>query len=587
MTAVVPTLTETRLGQFEALAEGLAPEALLWLSGYAAGLALRKPAFDAPNQAPHAANLAAPSLAIVYGSQTGNSRRIAENLAARLEARGVLVRLYRADVYPAAQLKHERFLQAVISTQGDGDPPDDSREWLEFLEGPRAPKLPALKFSVFGLGDSSYPRFCATARALDARLEQLGATRWHGLTEADVDVDAVATPWLEEMLTLAGRDLEPSVARGNVTPLRPAPAPPRSSRANPFAARVLATQRITGRDSDRDTRHIELSLEGSGLDYEPGDSLGVWASNPPALVEQVLQSLRLDGDKTVHVGSESRPLRAWLAQHRELTRLDRNFVARHAELSRDRNLADLLDPSNAEALRALLATRQPIDLIEGAKAAWTAAALVAALRPLAPRLYSIASSRKLVGDEAHLVVGHVAYVIAGAQRWGAASHFLATRAEAAPANVYVERNERFRLPNEGERDIIMVGAGTGVAPFRGFVQERVATGASGRNWLVFGNPRFSSDFLYQLEWQRALKQRQLHRLDLAFSRDGEGKAYVQHRLREHAGELRSWLDGGAHLYVCGKEATLGRDVHSTLDELIGADALQQLHREGRYSRDVY
>ncbi len=579
--AAIPTLTEARLGQFASLADGLAPDALLWLSGYAAGLAARTPAPG--NSTPAKASA---TLTIVYGSQTGNSRRVAEQLVERLESAGLPVRLLRADAYPVAELKQERFLQIVISTQGDGEAPDDARAFVEYLAGPRPPKLPNLKFGVFGLGDSSYPKFCETARLLDARLEQLGASRWHERVEADVDVDSAATPWLEALLALARRELAEHAAKDNVTPLRAIPVSIPVTRSRPFPSRVLANQRITGRDSDRDTRHIELLLEGSGLDYEPGDSLGVWATNPPELVEEVLRTLRLDGDEAVEHASETRSLRTWLSQHRELTRLDRPFLARQAALSADGKLARLLDPANAGELRLLLATHQPIDVLQSTPAHWTASTLVAALRPLTPRLYSIASSRKAVGEEAHLVVGHVEYATNGARRWGAASHFLATREEGAAASIFVERNERFRLPADAGRDIIMVGAGTGIAPFRAFVQERAAVGASGRNWLLFGNPRFTSDFLYQLEWQRALKQGQLRRLDLAFSRDGTGRTYVQQRLRENAAELRAWLEGGACLYVCGKEATLGRDVHAALGEILG-ERREQLQRDGRYLRDVY
>jgi len=585
--ALVPTLSEAKLGAFVGLADGLSSEALLWLSGYAAGLAARSTP-TAANAAPstQATPQAAPTLTIVYGSQTGNSRRIAEGLAARLEAAGVATRLFRADIYPTPELKREKFLQVVISTQGDGDPPDDARSWFEFVTGSKAPRLPSLKFGVLGLGDSSYPKFCETARLLDARLEQLGASRWHALAQADVDIDAVADPWLEALVPIARSELAVPAAKDKVTALRAPSALPAISRARPFNARVLANQRITGRDSDRDTRHVELSLENSGLEYEPGDALGVWPTNPSALVDEVLRSLRLDGDEPVEHSNESHPLRAWLEQRRELTRLDRPFLARHAALSGDETLARLLEPANGSELREWLGTRQPIDVIQGSPAHWTASTLVAALRPLAPRLYSIASSRKAVGEEAHLVVGHVEYENAGARRWGAASHYLATRIEEATASIFIEANERFRLPADGSRDIIMIGAGTGIAPFRGFVQERSETGARGRNWLVFGNPRFSSDFLYQLEWQRALRQGQLQRLDLAFSRDGAQRTYVQQRLREQASQLRAWIDKGAYLYVCGKEATLGRDVHATLLGILG-DQRDELQREGRYLRDVY
>jgi sulfite reductase (NADPH) flavoprotein alpha-component len=372
-----------------------------------------------------------------------------------------------------------------------------------------------------------------------------------------------------------------------------------------FASSSAANQRITGRGSDRDVRHVEFSLEGSGLHYEPGDALGVWPVNPPRLVDAVIDTLQLDGDAAVAIGNESRPLRDWLSTRRELTRLSRPFLVKHAELADDRSLAAMLD--DKAALTGLLADRQLIDLLRTHRADWSADALVNALRPLTPRLYSIASSQAEVGDEAHLTVAHVEYEVDGEARWGTASNFLARAAEGERLPVFIEPNERFRLPADGTRDIVMIGPGTGVAPFRGFVQHRAATGAAGRNWLVFGNPHNRTDFLYQVEWQDALRRGTLHRLDLAFSRDGvravgsDGvappKTYVQHRLREHGRELFAWLEGGAHLYVCGDATRMARDVHAALLEIVAehggrdaeaaADYLNDLQSQGRYARDVY
>lgn len=575
------------------LTDGLDGAALWWLSGYAAGLARARAGTASPS-APAAETSAAARLTVVYGSQTGNARRVAEALVARAREAGLPVRLARADGYPLRELKDERWLVVVISTQGDGDPPDDARAWVEHLASARAPRLPALRFAVFGLGDSSYPRFCAVARAIDARLEALGATRWLPRAEADVDVDRTATPWLQQALDAAREALRTAAPLATVTPLRPPPAPA-ATRERPFAAAVLVNQRITGRDSDRDVRHLELALEGSGLRYEPGDALGVWPRNPPGLVDALLAALRLDGDTPVTHDGDTLPLREWLLARRELTRLTRPFLQAHAERARDpapvRTLAD--DPS---AFAAALADWQTLDLALAHPADWDAHALVAALRPLAPRLYSIASSMKAVGEEAHLAVAHVRYRRGDDERFGAASHFLAAAQEGATVPAFVESNERFRLPADATRDVVMIGAGTGVAPFRGFVQERAADGAAGRNWLLFGNPHFRSDFLYQLEWQQALREGTLHRLDLAFSRDGAQKRYVQHRLRECGRELFAWLDGGAHLYVCGA-TRMARDVDAALQALIaehaGLDAdgardyLLRLQAEGRYARDVY
>ncbi|HKU80078.1 MAG TPA: assimilatory sulfite reductase (NADPH) flavoprotein subunit, partial [Rhodanobacteraceae bacterium] len=346
----------------------------------------------------------------------------------------------------------------------------------------------------------------------------------------------------------------------------------------------------------KDVRHVEIDLSDSGLDYEPGDALGVVPRNPEPLVAAVLDALHLDGDAAITHADATHPLREWLGSKRELTRPSRPFVAALAERSGDAGLQSLLQPENAEALRAVLTDRQPIDLLQDHPAAWSGDALVAALRPLTPRLYSIASSRAAVDDEVHLTVAHVEYDTRAGTRWGAASHWLATRREGETIEVYLESNERFRLPVDADRDIIMVGPGTGVAPFRAFVQQRAAAGAHGRNWLLFGNPHFRSDFLYQTEWQAALKDGTLHRMDVAFSRDQADKIYVQHRLHEQGRDVFDWLENGAHLYVCGA-TSMARDVENTLREIVmehgGRDGeaaeayIATLRDAHRYARDVY
>ena len=594
----------TLLGQ---LTEQLDASRLWWLSGYAAGLA--------QGRAPVAASFAAIAstgieqvadttrLTVVYGSQTGNAKRVAEALSQRLAAEGLPVRLLRADAYAVRELKDERYLAIVISTQGDGDPPDDARGFVEHIFGKRAPKLPQLKFAIFGLGDSSYPQFCAIGRRLDERLAELGGERWLDRVDADLDIDTVATPWLQTMHKQSAEALKPRPALASVTTLRPlAHAVDAWTRERPFAAELLANQRITGRSthkysSDKDIRHIEISLDGAGLDYEPGDAIGVWPQNPPALVDAVLNVLALDGDTAVTQGDDTRSLRDWLGHKRELTRLSRPFIATHAAHARSEDLNRLLAPDQRDAFTRLLADSQLLDLLRAHPAEWSPEALVETLRPLQPRLYSIASSRKVVGDEAHLTVAHIEYARNGESRWGAASHFLASAEEGATLPVYIERNERFRLPADASRDIVMIGPGTGVAPFRGFVQEREAVGASGRQWLLFGNPHARSDFLYQLEWQDALKRGALNRLSLAFSRDQAHKVYVQDKLRAQGRDLYDWLQNGAYLYVCGDATRMAKDVHAALIDIIAehgaqshedaGDYLNALAAQGRYARDVY
>ena len=601
----LPTpLSPERSALLAQLAAGADASGLLWASGYLAGLAR---SLDAPVIAPAPATAVAPAT-IIYGSQTGNARRAAEALHAKLDAAGLPARLLRADAYSTRELANERLLYLVISTQGEGDPPDDAIGLSEFLLGRRAPKLPQLQFAVLGLGDTSYADFCGIARKLDARLVELGATRVQTLGEADLDIDIVAAPWREQALAHARELLKPAPAThlATVTPLRPH-ALPAWSQDKPFVAEVLANQRITGREFrnvgfrkygavDKDVRHLELSLQGSGLAYEPGDALGIRHRNPDALVDAVLAATKLDGDALVARDGESLALAEWLRDKRELSRIGRPLLASVAERGAHAELARLLEAQDKSGLAAVFDTHQLIDVLRRWPAGWDADALVAALRPQAQRLYSIASSRKRVGEEAHLTVDALRYQAHGFEHVGAASGFLASLEEGGSLPVYIEPNERFRVPADASRDIIMIGPGTGVAPFRGFVQERAETGAAGRNWLLFGAQHFNTGFLYQAEWQDALAKGELHRLDLAFSRDQADRIYVQQRLREAGRDVYDWLQGGAHLYVCGAIA-MGKDVHAALLDIVAAhnggdteaasDYLSSLQREGRYARDVY
>jgi sulfite reductase (NADPH) flavoprotein alpha-component len=583
--------------------EGLDPVALNWVSGFAAGVAYARSqgvavAESSVEPAPAPRTESAARLAVVYGSQTGNGRRIAERLGQAAEAAGLAVRVYAARDYPLKDLAKERLLTVVVSTHGDGDPPDDARGFIEYLAGKRAPQLPQLRYSVLALGDSSYPKFCETGRQVDERLAALGAHRLFDRVDCDVDYERRVAPWLEQVVGSARDALGAAVQPSNVTRLRSVPAAPRYSREQPFTASVLANDRITGRGSTREVRHLEISLAGSGLEYRPGDALGVWHENPPRVVAGVLAALGATGDEPVDVDGRSRSLRDWLTHEREATRLTRPFLQQHALLAGSPELAEVLAAGREDQLRALLTELQVVDVLRRYPAPWEPGAFVAALRPLVPRLYSIASSAAAVGEEAHLTVAVVDYECDGDRRLGAASAHLASLTDdAATVRVFVEPNERFRLPDDPSRDVIMIGPGTGVAPYRGFLQEREAQGATGRNWLVFGTRHFASEFLYQVEWQDAARKGLLHRVDLAFSRDAAPRAYVQDRLREAGAELFAWLEGGAHLYVCGDAQRMAPDVHAALVEIVAthgglerdaAEAyLRRLADDRRYLRDVY
>jgi len=591
--------------------EGLEPSTLQWLSGFAAGVAHERtagrgvavalPAGAANAPAPAARAEPTARVTIVYGSQTGNSKRIAEKLGRAAEAAGLAARVYAASNYPVKDLAKERMLVTVISTQGDGDPPDDARGLMEFLLSRRAPKLEQLSYSVLALGDSSYPKFCETGKQVDERLAALGAKRLLDRVDCDVDYDTLAAGWLERVVTSARDTLGAAAATNSatVTRLRAAPVEPEFSRDQPFAAEVIANQAITARGATKEVRHIEVNLAGSGLTYEPGDALGVWHENPPVVVNDVLQALRLDGEQPVELDGATKPLREWLATKRELTRLTRPFLAQQAERSQDAGLAAVLQPGHEAELRHTLKDLQVVDVLQRHPGEWDAKSFVQALRPLAPRLYSIASSQEAVGEEAHLTVALVDYTLDRKHRVGAASAYLASlQGDEAKARVFIEHNERFRLPADTSRDVIMIGPGTGVAPFRGFVQHREAQGATGRNWLFFGARHFQSEFLYQTEWQDAVKKGVLNRLDLAFSRDRSiAREYVQDRLRRVGKDLYAWLEGGAYVYVCGDADKMAPDVNAALIDIVAEhggksrdDAesyVRRLADDRRYLRDVY
>ncbi len=580
------------------LSDGLDARSLLWISGYAAGLAAARPAAELDGAAAAVDASASPALSILYGSQTGNAKRAAEKLHDQALQAGIAARLLRLDQYAAKDLQNERAVWLVLSTQGDGDPSDDARRFVEVLASKRAPQLPSLRYAVLGLGDSSYPKFCEVARQVDERLAELGAKRWLARGEADVDIVSVSEPWAEQALQIARAELAAAPGAGTVTTLRSRSAAGSWHRDQPFAAEVIANQRITGRTSSKDIRHIELSLADSGLTYEPGDALGVWPENSDAAISAVIAATGLDAGTTVQVGERSRPLSEWLRHEREIGKLSRPFLLRLAERSGHPDLQHLLAPEQRSALSQYLSSHRVLDVLAAHPTEWDAAALIGALGPLAPRLYSIASSRKHVDDEVHLTVANIGWHDHGHDHRGVASDWLATRtADQDKVRVYVEPNTRFRLPADPASDLIMIGPGTGVAPFRAFVQERAAIGASGRNWLFFGNPHFSSDFLYQVEWQEALRRGQLHALDLAFSRDQANKIYVQHRLREKGRELYAWLQQGARLYVCGDASQMAGDVHQALLDVIAAERgrgreeaesyLSELDAGQRYLRDVY
>jgi sulfite reductase (NADPH) flavoprotein alpha-component len=619
-------IPEERRDQLQQLATELNREQLLWLSGYFAGAAAAAPSsipgfqsnllggaqaraqVQAPAAsaqvapiAPAAAAVVAPSLTIISASHTGNGRKISEKLLAAVQALGVQARMIKAGDYQPREIAKEKLLYIVISTHGDGDPPDEARGLYEFLGTKRAPQLPELQYSVLALGDSSYPKFCEAGRIVDERLAKLGAKRLLPRVDCDVDFEKLAQTWADDALARVRDQADKFKPAGGVAAAaapaaQAAPVIAELKREQPATAEVLANQRIVGRGALRDVRHVELAFPGLGNLYKPGDALGIVHRNPERAIESVLKATKLDPRAAVTHDGKTHSLFEWLRDEREITRIARPLLVAIQERSKA-DLSELLDTRNLAPLTKLTATSQVADVLAKYPAEWTAEALVAALRPVHGRVYSIASSPAMVGDEAHLTVAVVGSDTDRKLLAGAASHYVVNTPAESNVQVWIERNDRFRVPVDGSRDIIMIGPGTGVAPFRGFLQEREATGATGRNWLFYGGRTLYHDFLYQLEWQQALKRKALHRVDVAFSRDQEKKIYVQHRLREAGKELYSWLSNGAYLYVCGDASAMAPDVHAALLEIVAqqgamdADDAQawvaDLTADGRYLRDVY
>ena len=601
-----PSLDETALQQLTA---SLTPQQLVWLSGYFYGQATGGAAgVGASVAAPGttAAPSAAPAekLTILYGSHTGNGKKIAEQAAEAAAARGLQTEVRDMNDYPGRQLAQEQNLLVIVSTHGEGEPPVAAEELHQFLGGPRAPKLPKLKFAVLALGDTSYLHFCQTGKDFDQRLAALGATRLLDRIDADVAYKPAAAHWIAATLDKITAGQAPAAtptlaatASGQAAVVAELQPTAQFSAENPWPAKVLETIQLNGRGSDKETHHIELDLVGSGLTYAPGDALAVVPLNHHPLVEEVLRAGRLSDTAPVQLGAESLPLAAALASRRELTVLTRDVLERYATLAPHAELHGLL--ADTSRLQPYLYGRDVADLLlDFPTDQLTPQALADTLRPLPTRAYSIASSLLAHPDEVHLTVGAVRYQAHGRQKQGVCSSLLADRvAVGDEVRVFVEHNEYFKLPKDPAADIIMVGAGTGIAPFRAFVEERVELGASGRNWLFFGNPHFTTDFLYQAEWQQHLKRGGLAKLDVAFSRDQQEKIYVQDRLLERSRDVFGWLENGAQFYVCGDKNRLGHAVQTALTQVVQKEAglspedaaayVKTLKKQRRYLEDVY
>jgi sulfite reductase (NADPH) flavoprotein alpha-component len=569
------------------------PEQRAYLNGFLAGLFSRSaPAIQSAADPP-----SLQSLTIAFGSQTGNAEALAKRLAKEAGRRGFAPVIYDLAQYPRANLQTEKNLLLITSTYGDGEPPDNARPFWEFLEAPEAPRLENVSFSVLALGDSNYPKFCECGKNFDRRLEQLGARRASPRVDCDVDYEEPFRNWMDAVLdgfSSRGPVLSPS--RSAREDARPTEAV--YSRKNPFPAQLITNRLLNGPGSAKEVRHFEIAFEGSGLTYEVGDALGVVPANCPKLVDEVLCALSCSGEELVPGTNGDVNVREALLSHYDITRFSQNFVAALADKTGDEKLKQLASPNVNGELKEFMRGREVIDLLLAySSAKWSAAEFVSCLRKLQPRLYSISSSPKVHHGQVHLTVGIVRYESLSRGRKGVCSTFLADRCGETKVPVFVQPNNHFRPPADPSRPIIMVGPGTGIAPFRAFLEERRATKAKGKNWLFFGDQHAETDFLYRDELIGMNRDGILTRLDTAFSRDQQEKVYVQHRIIEHAKELFAWLEEGAHFYVCGDASRMAKDVDSTLHRVIqtaggltpeaAAEYVSRLKSERRYQRDVY
>ncbi len=554
-----------------------------WLAGFLAGY---EAASGAPATAPVAAPAVRPALTILFATESGNSEALARKAGKDASRLGFAPRvLDAAEATPSDLARTERLL-VIAATWGEGEAPARATDFMAALMADSAPRMDKVNFAVLALGDRAYAQFCATGHAIDERLAALGGHRAASLLECDLDYDAPAAAWLGTTLpALRGAEPEPSVihvdfgAVGGETR--------EYSKSNPFQAEITDLVNLNSSRSAKQTFHVELSLAGSGLTYLPGDAIGVAPENDPAVVEAVLDAAGLAGDTALH---------AALASKHDVTTLSGHVVRSFAELTGDPSIKDLAgDP---ERLADFLPGRHVVDLLTAFPNKLTSSQLTRLLRPLPPRLYSVASSQAMVGEEAHLLVSAVRYQTHGQDRAGVASTHIADRRRVGDhLGIHVKANPHFRLPSDPAAPIIMIGPGTGVAPFRAFMQERDAAGITGKSWLFFGDQRYTHDFLYQLEWQDLIERGVLGRIDVAFSRDQDAKVYVQHRMWEARQDLHRWIEDGATLYVCGDQTRMARDVHAALCDIIAegagvaADAAEErlaaMKKQGRYLLDVY
>lgn len=591
MSIQLSPLSEQQLGALASLTDGLNREQLLWINGYFQGLLASSGTIQPVVSASQPKS--DKKLKILYGTHTGRSKTIAEKLAKKLASRGVEAISVALDDYKTRQLASETNVVFIVSTHGEGEPPAMAEDFYGFITGKRSPQLPNLNYSVVALGDKSYKYFCKTGIDIDQALAKSGAKPILPILTLDVDFDEEIDRWIDDFADVFA-DIPATATQSNA--LNNTSNSEVYTRKNPFPATVVDKVKITGRDSDKEVYHVELSLDGSGIAYEPGDSVGILASNPPQLVEAILNHSGFDGEESVTIKEGVFSLREALSNHLEITVINRDVIQKYQAKAGNSELQKVIE--NEGLLDQFLYGHDVLDLLEEFPFSLIAQDLADVLRAFPARLYSISSSQAAVGDEVHITVATVRYSHKGRSRGGACSTYLADRIEIdSQVSVFIEKNPAFKLPENEETPVILIGAGTGVAPYRAFLQHREANNQKGKTWLFFGERRFHSDFLYQVEWQKLLKDGYLEKIDVAFSRDQEEKVYVQNRLIEKQKEVFEWLNKGANIYLCGDMKQMAHDVQNTLLRIFetqggmteekALEYMKTLKKEKRFQTDVY
>ncbi|AOM42484.1 NADPH-dependent assimilatory sulfite reductase flavoprotein subunit [Xenorhabdus hominickii] len=599
-TVLLPVSPE-QLSRLQSATSDFSPHQLAWLSGYFWGMVNHQPQTEMATPAVPAQE----TVTLLSASQTGNARRLAEQLRDSLLAANLNVKLINAGDYKFKQISQERVLIIIASTQGEGEPAEEAVALYKYLYSKKAPSMKETAYAVFGLGDTSYENFCQAGKDFDNRLNELGAQRLLDRIDVDVEYQEQADQWRQQITDILKQRLPvqakttistQSIPTQSILVTQLDAVGEKYTKDNPLTASLLTKQKITGCGSDKDVRHIEIDFGDSGLSYQPGDALGVWFENDPALVDELITLLWLEGSEQVNVHGQSFPLREALIHYLEITQNTGVIVEKYSALAKDEKLLALV--ADKQALQQYAQKTPIVDMVRDAASHPEPQQFIDLLRPLTPRLYSISSSQSEVENEVHITVGVVRYDIDGRARTGGASGYLADRLQEDDSiRIFIEHNNNFRLPADPQTPVIMIGPGTGIAPFRAFLQQRDSQRAEGKNWLFFGNPHFVEDFLYQVEFQRYVKDGLLTRIDLAWSRDQQQKVYVQDKLHEQGEEVWRWIQNGAHLYVCGDANRMAKDVeqallgifsqHGGMDAEQADEFLNELRVERRYQRDVY